>query len=277
MAQYRVHKNKITTTKKKTKISTRKYTKNQKEFLQYQKKINKWQKDLEKRGYEFVEEVIPQQLPKRVTKKQLDKLSQLTKKDLYKSTEYAITEEQQKYTNYGVGEYVRGDEAKKIIRQVASKKVWEKRRANKKLSHIQNIEISPINNLDTLTGDFDDKHYSTFNDLYEQQYSESSKVIVNNYLEYLKSFPRNLTSPLTNLIREFVNKSSNEDVAYMLQSLPETFNECLSRYAHDSKGAIDDFASQMIEYLPNVSDKMKEDLMDRFTFHEIGYEIEDED
>lgn len=277
MAQNRVNKNKITTTKKKTKINTRKYTKNQKEFIQYQKKINKWQKDLEKRGYEFVEEVIPQHLPKRVTKKQLTRLSQLTKKDLYKSTEYVITEEQQKYTNYGVGEYVRGDEAKKIIRQVASKKVWEKRRAKKVLSNTRNIDLTPINALDTLIGDIVEKNYANFNDLYEQQYAESSKVIVNQYIEYLKSFPRNLTSPLTNLIKELVNKSSYEDVAYMLKSLPETFNECLARYAHDSEGAIDDFASQMIEYLPNVSDKMKEDLMDRFTFHEIGYEIEDED
>lgn len=277
MAQNRVNKNKITTTKKKTKISTRKYTKNQQAFLQYQKKINKWQKDLEKRGYEFVEEVIPQQLPKRVTKKHLDKLSQLTKKDLYKSTEYAITEEQQKYTNYGVGEYVRGDEAKKIIRQVASKKSWEKRRAKKNLSHTQNIDISPINTLDALTGDFAEKPYDNFNEIYVRQLAESSKIIVNQYIEYLKSFPRNLTSPLTNLVRELVNKSSYEDVAEMLQSLPETFNQCLARYIHDSKGAIEDFASQMIEYLPNVSDKMKEDLMDRFTFHEIGYEIEDED
>lgn len=277
MAQNRVKKNKITTTKKKTKMSTRKYTKNQKEFIQYQKKINKWQKDLEKRGYEFVEEVIPQHLPKRVTRKQLDKLSQVTKNDLYKSTEYAITEEQQKYTNYGVGEYVRGDEAKKIVRQVASKKVWEKRRANKVLSRMQNIDLTPINALDTLIGDVVEKNYNNFNDLYEQQYAESSKVIVNNYIHYLKSFPINLTSPLTNLVRELVNKSSYEDVAYMLKSLPETFNECLSRYAHDSKGALDDFATQMVEYLPNVSDKMKEDLMERFTFHEIGYEIEDED
>lgn len=277
MAQNRVKKNKITTTKKKTKINTRKYTKNQKEFIQYQKKINKWQKDLEKRGYEFVEEVIPQHLPKRVTKKQLTRLSQLTKKDLYKSTEYVITEEQQKYTNYGVGEYVRGDEAKKIIRQVATKKSWEKRRAKKVLSHTKNIDITPINTLDSLTGDFAEKEYNNFNDLYETHYAESSKIIVDNYIHYLKSFPINLTSPLTNLVRELVNKSSYEYVAYMLQSLPETFNECLSRYAHDSKGALDDFATQMIEYLPNVSDRMKEDLMDRFTFHEIGYEIEDED
>lgn len=277
MAQNRVKKNKITTTKKKTKISTRKYTKNQKEFIQYQKKINKWQKDLEKRGYEFVEEVIPQHLPKRVTRKQLDKLSQVTKNDLYKSTEYAITEEQQKYTSYGVGEYVRGDEAKKIVRQVASKKVWEKRRANKLLSRMQNIDLTPINTLGTLIGDVVEKNYNNFNELYEQQYAESSKVIVNNYIHYLKSFPINLTSPLTNLVRELVNKSSYEDVAYMLKSLPETFNECLSRYAHDSKGALDDFATQMVEYLPNVSDKMKEDLMERFTFHEIGYEIDDED
>lgn len=282
MAHNKVNQNKKPQTKNK-RISKRKnYTENQKQFLKYQKRINKWQKDLQKKGFEFTSDVVSQELPKRVTKKQLEKLSKLTKKDMYKYSEYMVTEEQDSYSdNYAYGEVISGDEARKLIRQIGAKKGWEKRRrkqiAQQDISKPINNNIIHPNFIGGDVGDDYQKSYQTYNDIYEQQYTNSANVIVNNFKEKLKSYPRNLTSPLVNLTNELIKKSSVRDFAYMLQNLPDSFNEVLGRHVHDSSGAIEEFATQMIEYLPNLSDGMREELMDKFEYHEIGYEIDDED
>ena len=187
----------------------------------------------------------------RVTQKALKTITNIKPNDLYKQAEYVDT---------STGEYVSGTEGRKIERQKATQKARETRERKKK-------EV-----------------YSYADDIYEEVYTptntnigNSNKIIVNNFYEYLKSFPRNLTAPLSQLVKNLEHTNGSDDVAEMLQSLPENFLECLARYGYDSKGAVDDFSTQLIEYMPNISDEYKKDLMEQFEFHEMGYDIADED
>ena len=63
----------------------------------------------------------------------------------------------------------------------------------------------------------------------------------------------------------------------MWKSVEEKFSECLARLHYDSKSAISDYSTQIIEHMPDMSDEYKKDLMEKFEYHELGFEIDDED
>lgn len=224
----------------------KKLTKNQLEFKKQQARIKRFIKRAEKRGYEFDKNVIPQ-MPKRVTQKALKTITNIKPNDLYKQAEYV---------DRSTGEYLTGTEGRKIERAIATEKARVTRQKKKK-SKEQTVESQEF--------------------YYERDYTSADTVIINQFHNYLSSFPRNLVSPISQLIKNLEFTNGKRDVAEMLNNLPEKFHECLARYGYDSNSAVSDFATQMVEYMPNISDEYKKDLMERFEYHELGYEIEDED
>lgn len=222
----------------------KKLTKNQIEFKKQQDRIKRFIKRAEKRGYEFNKNVIPQ-MPKRVTQKALKTITNLKPQQLYKQAEYVDRQ---------TGEYLSGVEGRKIERAIATQKAKETRRRKNKRSYYS---------------DEDTYNYT--------EYTSSAKVIINNIYEELKSFPTRLTAPLIQLIKTLVRENGEEDVARMWQDMDEKFNECLSRVMYDSNSAVAEYSAKILEFMPNVSEQHKKDLMEKFEYQELGFEIDDED
>lgn len=229
----------------------KKLTKNQIEFKKQQDRIKRFIKRAEKRGYEFDKNVIPQ-MPKRVTQKALKTITNLKPQQLYKQAEYVDRE---------TGEYLSGVEGRKIERALATQKAKETRRRKNKINY----------NAD------EDSYYNPSDYPVGYVHSSSDEIIVKGIYEEFKSFPINLTAPLIQLVKSLVHENGVNAVARMWKSVEEKFSECLARLHYDSKSAISDYSTQIIEHMPDMSDEYKKDLMEKFEYHELGFEIDDED
>ena len=100
---------------------------------------------------------------------------------------------------------------------------------------------------------------------------------IQRFKTYILGFPPAISEMIMPLINTLIREQGEDAVAIALENMPEQFHEYLHRNAYDSGTAISDFASSLIEYLPDVSIQYKKDLMDRFEYHELGYMIEDEE
>lgn len=106
----------------------KKKTENQKAYQKERRRLLQAVRRAEKQGYIFPEDVVPE-LPKRVTKKQIEKIQKIKPKDLYKKAEFVYQE---------TGEIVPAEQRKQEVKQEAIIKAKETRKRKKKIS-IPNI------------------------------------------------------------------------------------------------------------------------------------------
>ena len=102
----------------------KKQTENQKAYQKERRRLLQAVRRGEKQGYIFPEDVVPE-LPKRVTKKQLEKIQKIKPKDLYKKAEFVYEE---------TGEVVPAEQRKQEVKQEATIKAKEIRKRKKKIS-----------------------------------------------------------------------------------------------------------------------------------------------
>lgn len=246
-------------TKKKTtsnKVKKKKPTANQQAYQKELNRIKSFIRRANKKGFEFKEDILPVK-PKHIHKKHIEQLKQLTSKELYGKSHYTVNEDDDRFSDeYAYGEVISGVEALKLRRKTGYRKGRERKKQ---------IEAS-----------YTQEYYDNYEYDYDYEFTSSSKVIVNNFLEELNSFHNNLTAPLKQLIKSLVHVNGEESVAYMLQNLPERFHECLARLQYDSKSAVSDYSTQIIEYMPDMTDEYKKELMERFEYNELGYEIDED-
>ena len=102
----------------------KKLTENQKAYQKERRRLLQAVRRAEKQGYIFPEDVVPE-LPKRVTKKQLEKIQKIKPKDLYKKAEFVYQQ---------TGEIVPAEQRKQELKQEAITKAKETRKRKKKIS-----------------------------------------------------------------------------------------------------------------------------------------------
>ena len=102
----------------------KKQTENQKAYQKERRRLLQVVRRAEKQGYIFPEDIVPK-LPKRVTKKQLEKIQKTEPKQLYKKAKFVYQE---------TGEVVSAEQRKQEVIQESIKKVKETRKRNKKIS-----------------------------------------------------------------------------------------------------------------------------------------------
>lgn len=102
----------------------RKQTENQKAYQKERRRLLQAVRKAEKQGYIFPENIVPK-LPKRVTKKQLEKIQKTKPKQLYKKAKFVYQE---------TGEVISAEQRKQDIKQEAIKKAKETRKKTKKIS-----------------------------------------------------------------------------------------------------------------------------------------------
>lgn len=101
-----------------------KRTENQKAYQKERRRLLQAIRRAEKQGYIFPEDVVPE-LPKRVTKKQLEKIQKVKPKQLYKKAKFIYKE---------TGEIVPAEQRKQEVKQEAIRKAKETRKRKKKAS-----------------------------------------------------------------------------------------------------------------------------------------------
>lgn len=101
-----------------------KQTENQKAYQKERRRLLQAVRRAEKQGYIFPEDIVPE-LPKRVTKKQLEKIQKTKPKQLYKKAEFVYQE---------TGEVVPAEQRKQEVKQEAIRKAKETRIRKKKIS-----------------------------------------------------------------------------------------------------------------------------------------------
>lgn len=106
----------------------KKQTENQKAYQKERRRLLQAVRRAEKQGYIFPEDVVPE-LPKRVTKKQLENIQKIKPKQLYKKAKFVYQE---------TGEIVPAEQRKQEVKQEAIIKAKETRKRKKKIS-IPNI------------------------------------------------------------------------------------------------------------------------------------------
>lgn len=212
-----------------------KLTKNQIAFKKQVTRIKNFIRRATKRGYEFSDTVIPT-MPKRVTKKSIEKIKNIKPKDLYSKASYL---------DKSTGEIVSGSTGRKIERNLSTQKAKETRRNNNNKRHSNN-----------------NKNYITY-----------ETVIMKNFYEYIKSFTSNkIRDSLYGMIKSLEHEQGKSEVAKALQNMPLQFHEILARCGYDSDKAIMEFETSFLEYFPNVSEQYKKDLMEKLEYNEMGYE-----
>lgn len=102
----------------------KKQTENQKAYQKERRRLLQAVRRAEKQGYIFPEDVVPK-LPKRVTKKRLEKIQKIKPKQLYKKAVFVYQE---------TGEIVHAEQRKQEVKQEAIKKAKETRKRKKKIS-----------------------------------------------------------------------------------------------------------------------------------------------
>ena len=212
-----------------------KLTKNQIAFKKQVTRIKNFIRRATKRGYEFSDNVIPN-MPKRVTKKSIEKIKNIKPKDLYSKASYL---------DKSTGEIVSGSTGRKIERNLSTQKAKETRKNNNNKRHSNN-----------------NKNYITY-----------ETVIMKNFYEYIKSFTSNkIRDSLYGMIKTLEHEQGRTEVAKALQNMPLQFHEILARCGYDSDKAIMEFETSFLEYFPNVSEQYKKDLMEKLEYNEMGYE-----
>lgn len=211
-----------------------KLTKNQIAFKKQVTRIKNFIRRATKRGYEFSDNVIPT-IPKRVTKKSIEKIKNIKPKDLYSKASYL---------DKSTGEIVSGSTGRKIERNLSTQKAKQTRKNNNK-RHSNN-----------------NKNYITY-----------ETVIMKNFYEYIKSFTSNkIRDSLYGMIKSLEHEQGRTEVAKALQNMPLQFHEILARCGYDSDKALMEFETSFLEYFPNVSEQYKKDLMEKLEYNEMGYE-----
>jgi hypothetical protein len=109
-----------------------KQTENQKAYQKERRRLLQAVRRAEKQGYIFPEDIVPE-LPKRVTKKQLEKIQKTKPKQLYKKAEFVYQE---------TGEVVSAEQRKQEVKQEAIRKAKETRKRKAKETRIRKKKIS---------------------------------------------------------------------------------------------------------------------------------------
>ena len=175
-------------------------------------------------------------MPKRVTKKSIEKIKNIKPKDLYSKASYL---------DKSTGEMVSGSTGRKIERNLSTQKAKETRKNNNNKRHSNN-----------------NKNYITY-----------ETVILGNFYKYIKSFTSyKIRDGLFGMIKTLEHEQGRTEVAKALQNMPLQFHEILARCGYDSDKALMEFETSFLEYFPNVSEQYKKDLMEKLEYNEMGYE-----
>lgn len=208
------------------------------EYRKQRKRIQSAIRRLEKRGYVVPENLLPD-IPKKITPASVRRLQKL---DLNKIYEKSVK------VDFETGEIIPGKEGRIQERKEASKRAAQTRKEN-----LRNARPTP-------PPPPPEPDYSAFP-------NESDIVIQNFRADVIARFPENAAPILERWLSDLERIYDRRDIAIMLQEAADNGVVIDYKVAYNNDllmGAIADF----MDFLPDASQGVKQDLMDALEFGE---------
>ena len=234
-------------------------TPTQQAYKKQVKRIKQFIRRAEKRGYQFDENVIPQQ-PKRITKQSVERLKKLTPEQLYKKAEYG--------GEATYGEVVKGTKGREIERKLSAQKAVETRRQRKYLElyreqpelEFQQEDYS-YDYYDTNEPDF------TVEDSYNQDVTFYDRTVIQYYKQKLTEYNDVASERLLNWFEAVRQSQGDKATAQMIQQAQEAGVGLERKESYDS-GKVQEYIGRMMDFLPEAGDFTKQEIMDALEYEE---------
>lgn len=101
-----------------------------------------------------------------------------------------------------------------------------------------------------------------------------NRTVIADVKNNISHYPKEIADKVTSLIDQLITQQGIDDVVEAIISTPD-LQYHLNKNKYDSNSAMENYATSIINNLPNASDQYKMDLADAFEFNELGYTIED--
>lgn len=212
-------------------MAKRKITAAMQEYRKERRRIQRFIRNAEKRGYDFSGFNLPP-IPKTIREASVRKLKSITKEKLYSKARYG--------GEATYGEIVSGTEGRKAERKVSAQKAAQTKK-NKSFRRIENEEDF----IPTVVP--------------EEKIDFFSKIVISNYKAELSIYRQEFRSMMGRWVDDLVNRYGENDVAYMLNTGAEDGIVMTPRIAY-SDTEIQGYLTTMINYLPNATTFGRDEL-----------------
>ena len=197
------------------------------EYRRQRNRLSRFYKRASERGYIWEKSFIPD-IPKVVTEASVRRLKKLTPESLYKKAF--------KISDYGSGELIPGEKARKLEKKQSAKKAAETRKKNKLKKEITEA-------LKKDTADF-------YKEEIKQDYPVASEVIINNFMSQIEQWtPKGIWSDvfqgikegdkntLKNIINGAINDQGKQAVAVRIEENANELNDLFAEILYGSGSA----------------------------------------
>lgn len=236
------------------------------EYRKQRRRVQQFLRRAEKRGYQFNENILPS-IPKKITQKAVERLKKLTPEKLYKKSRYG--------GEATYGEVVKGTKGKELERKAAAQKAAETRKAREALRKQpipqDTFELPPTHEYDV--SEFEGYgEYPTEED-YSDYYAPNEdtsffdRVVIQTYKARLNEYNDVASERLKNWLNAVINNQGEHATAVMLAQAAED-GVLLDRKDSYSSAKVNEYISQMLNYLPEAGDFTKADIMESLEYDE---------
>ena len=234
-------------------MARKKLTPNQQVYQRERRRLQQSKYYAQRKGYVFETDPVPQ-MPKRVTRQAIERIQKMTTSDLYPLAKQGVDQE--------TGEIIEGGVNARKHEKRISKQRRSKAQRNRYKKRTREVPFAPPPEQDKRTS-FTENPVQNF-----------SRQLIDNAKSEILHMPPDISDRLVGLINQLVHYNGEDAVAKSLMAMPGKFHYYLQLYKYDSEAAAEGYASDLINYLPDVSEQFKADLLDAFEYHETGYVIE---
>lgn len=238
-------------------MARKRLTPNQQAYQEQRQRLQQSKYYVQKKGYHFDNDPVPK-MPKRVTQKALEEISAMKTRDLYPLA---------RIIDKDTGETISGTKARKLERRQSTKR---RRQAQIKARRKQGG--TPTTPPEDSWGSYEPETDSR-GGMPITPTNFSGQIIANAKSDILH-MPADISDRLVGLMNHLIQENGEDAVAQALVDMPGELHYYLQQYKYDSDGATEAYASDLVNYLPDVSDQYKSDLLEKFEYHETGYTIE---
>lgn len=217
-------------------------TANQRAYSKQVKRIKQFIRRAEKRGYQFTEDVLPQQ-PKKITQASIRKLQNLTPEKLYQKAVYG--------GEASAGEIVKGTEGVKLERSLRAQKATQTRKYRLKEPTQEPTNTPgfiPPENISEDTSFFD-------------------ATVITGFKAHVRQFNERASNLLIGWLDRILATNDVHDVAIMLNDGAEAGNIVTYQIVY-SVDKLYEYMSNMLDYLPEAGPLFKAEMMEAMELEE---------
>lgn len=101
-----------------------------------------------------------------------------------------------------------------------------------------------------------------------------NRTVIADVKNNISHYPKEIADKVNSFIDQLIAQQGIDDVVETIMLTPD-LHYYLNKSKYDSESALEDYATGIINALPNASEQYKKDLSDAFEFNELGYTVED--